>query len=138
MRNKFTIILLLSLLFLPGCTFFRSIGGSFKDLVTPNRQNDFAEVNIKLKADEVEYTKHRLMIVDENGNMRDGVFTEVQYNKFLAFEKNVGLTDSPLHMDVLEWRTTGTKPVSFDSHAAALLKAQNELINFVKLEAVKP
>lgn len=114
-----------------GCTLLRNI-------LTRNHANDFAEVNMKLSSDEARYTEQRRVVVDDSDTRRRGVFTDAQFREFQALEQNVIDANELVHNDVLEWAKTNTRPVSFDGHAKTLLDAQNKLIAFVKLSAVKP
>lgn len=123
---------------LTGCGTFGKIFGGIGGIFSPNRHNDFAENNIRLRAEQLEYTKHRLVVVDEAGDVRDGILTKQQYAIFQALEQNVIDADNVLHEDVLEWRRTSTRPVSFTGKSDTLSKAQKALIAFVQKEAVKP
>lgn len=139
-RSRIAALVLLALLSstVAGCTLLGRIGGGIGSIFTPNRRNDFAEANLRIKAKEAKYTEQRLVVVDADGNPRQGILTEAQYRKFQAFEQNVIDATGPVYEDILEWRRTNTRPVSYDGHERTLFAAIDELIAFVKREAVKP
>ena len=132
-------VALLSFLMLPigGCSVLGKLGGGLTGIFTPNRLNDFAEINLKLKADETKYTAARLRVVDSEGTPRHGVLTLAQYRTFQALEQNVIDADTPVHADIIEWQQTNTRPVSLGGKMDTLLKAQQALIAFVNRETVK-
>jgi|SRR5690349_21761451 len=129
---------------LSGCSFLSRFGGIF----IPNRHNDFAEANLRIKAKEVEYTKHWNMVVNpDTSEPREGVMTLAQYRKFQALEDNVisatkvlydidPITKQPVG-DIAVWRKTNTKPADYEAHEKTLFTAIDEFIKYVKTEAVK-
>lgn len=121
-----------------GCAAFGRIGGTLGSIFTPNRHNDFSEANLRIKAKEQKYTEQRLVVVDADGYPREGVLTAAQYRKFQALEQNVIDATDPTYQDVLTWRKTNTKPADYEAHERTLFAAVDELIAYVKKEAVKP
>jgi hypothetical protein len=142
------LVALLAATTLTGCGTLGKIGGALGGIFTPNRHNDFAEANLRIKAKEQKYTDARLVVVDAEGNPREGIMTIAQYRKFQALEQNVIDATKPLYFvdpvtgaasgDIAEWRRTNTKPVSYDGHEKTLFLAIDELITYVNKEAVKP
>lgn len=121
------------------CAEFRRIGGTLGGIFTPNRQNDFAEANLRLKNEiEAPYTKARLVVVDQDGTPRTGVLTAAQYREFQALEQNVIDATAPVYEDVLEWMRTNTKPASYEAREKTLRAATAKLIAYVNTQAVKP
>ncbi len=150
-RSKVAALMLIAAMTitLPGCSAFSRITSGIGGIFSPNRHNDFAEANLRIKAREVDYTKHRLFVVDADGNPREGILTIAQYRKFQALEQNVIDLTKPLYCrgcgqanadtgDIAEWRKTNTKPADYPAHEKTLFAAIDELIAYVKKEAVKP
>lgn len=137
-RGAIVALTLIAVLMLSGCTLLSRVGGGIGGIFTPNRHNDFAEANLRIKAKEVKYTEQRLAVVDAEGNPRQGILTAAQYRKFQALEQNVIDATTPVYDDIKEWRRTNTKPVSYPGREKTLFGAIDELIAFVKVETVRP
>jgi len=146
-RKSWVAVVLIALLAgstMTGCGTLGKIFGGIGGIFSPNRHNDFAEANLRIKAKEQKYTEARLAVVNADGNPREGVLTIAQYRKFQALEQNVIDATKTLYVpgppstgDIAEWRRTNTKPADYEAHERTLFAAIDELIAFVNKEAAK-
>lgn len=143
------LVALLASTTLTGCGTLGKVFGGIGGIFMPNRANDFAEANLRIKAKETEYTKHWNVVVNPDTlEPREGVMTLAQYRKFQALEDNVIAATKPLYDkdaitgvatgDIAEWRKTNTKPANYEAREKTLFRAIDEFIAYVKKEAVKP
>ena len=139
--KRLIIAALLLVLIMPiaGCGTLGKLGGVFGGIFTPNRHNDYAEANLRIKAKEVKYTEQWVIVVNpDTKDPREGIMTEAQYHKFEALQDNVISAEGPVYDDIKEWRATNTRPPSYDGREKTLFAAIDEFIAYVKKEAVKP
>ncbi len=142
LRNKWAAMVLIALLagtMATGCGSSNLLGrivGGLGNVLTPNHKNDLAQWKIRTEKEATEYGNSKSVVVDDSGQRRRDVITDLQYGEFHAFEVNVAAAEDELQKDFAAWSSSGTKPPSFDGHAATVLEWQRKLINLVR--TVKP
>jgi hypothetical protein len=138
-RGRFAALVLIAAMTmgtLSGCTLVGRALAPIGRVLNLNKTNDYAEANKRLDRESKVYSNARHEIVDDAEVRRAGVVTDAQFREFQTLEQNE--IDANVHVakDVADWKSSGTKPPSFEGHARTLLEWQQKLIAFVR--RVKP
>lgn len=127
-------VVLIALIAVPmgGCGTLGKLGGMFGNILTPNRNNDFAEAHIRFDAGAIRYDKFHSKIIDDTNERRVGVVTNLQWNELDGLEKNVIAAKDALVSGFETWETSGTKPADFKAKEKTLDDAREKYIALVE------
>ena len=140
--KRWLAFVMIALLAVPmgGCGTLGKLGGMFGGIFGINHANDMAQWQVRTEREAQTYKNSRYVVVellpDGSDQRKRGIVTDLQYAEFNTYEQNVATAETALNDDFKTWTQSGTKPPSFDGHAATVREWQNKLIALVK--AVKP